>query len=78
MALRKVIKGRSIGERTQLLFDSDGGRSVRENFGKEDRGALTQEDNLKLQRRETRDFGGGTPYNSKFPWEPCHLTSFSQ
>ena len=66
---------------------------MRENFGKEDEGALTQEDNPKLQRRETRDFGGGTPYNNnisivqpynnkpnnnKLPWEPFHLTGFSQ
>ena len=33
----------------------------RENFGKEDEGALTREDSPKLQRRETGDFGGGTP-----------------
>ena len=39
-------------------------RSERENFGKEDEGALTQEDNPKLQRSETRDFGGGTPNNN--------------
>ena len=51
-------------ERTQLHFDRDGGRSVRENFSKNDGGALTREDNPKLQRRETGDFGGGTPYNN--------------
>ena len=50
----------------------------RENFGKEDGGALTQEDNPNLQRREIGDFGRGTPYSSKLPWELCHLTSFSQ
>ena len=70
-------------ERTQLHFDKDKGKSVRENFGKEDEGALTQEDNPKLQRRETREFSKGTPYSSrlyssKLPWEPCHLTGFSQ
>ena len=48
----------------QLHSDRDEGRSVRENFGEEDGGALTQEDNPKLQRRETGDFGGGTPYSS--------------
>ena len=61
---------------------------MRENFGEEDGGALTQEDNPKLQRRETGDFGRGTPYsssnnivqpyNNKLPWESCHLTGFSQ
>ena len=65
-------------ERTQLDFDRDRGRSVRENFGKEDGGVLTQEDSPKLQRRETGDFGRGTPYSNKLPWEPCHLTGFSQ
>ena len=70
-------------ERTQLHSDRDGGRSVREIFGEEDGGALTQEGSPKLQRRETGDFSGGTPYNSrlysrKMPWELCHLTGFSQ
>ena len=65
--------------------DRDIGRSVRDNFGEEDKGALTQEGSPKLQRRETRDFGGGTPYssnnrsyNNKMPWELCHLTGISQ
>ena len=51
-------------ERTQLHSNRDEGRSVRENLGEEDGGALTQEGSPKLQRRETRDFGGGTPYNN--------------
>ena len=64
-ALPKVIKEKSIGgEDTQLHSNRDRGRSVRENFGEEDGGALTREGNPKLQKRETGDFGGGTSYNN--------------
>ena len=50
---------------------------MRDNFGKEYGGALTQEDNTKFQRREIGEFGEGTPYNNNIPWDPCHLTGFS-
>ena len=75
-ALPKVIKERSIGGEDTVAFRQTQRRKCeRENFGEEDGGALTQEGNPKLQRRETGDFGGGTPYKGKLHWE---LTGFSQ
>ena len=91
--LRKVIKERSIGGEDKAAFRQRRRKCERESFGEEDGGALTQEDSPKLQKREIGDFGGGTPYSSsnntvqpynsksyssKLPWEPCHLTGFSQ
>ena len=75
----KVIKERSIGGEDIVAFQQRRRKKCeRENFGKEDGGALTQKENPKLQRRETGDFSEGTPYNNKLPWEPFHLIGFSQ
>ena len=64
-ALPKVIKERSIGGDDTVAFRQRRRKKCeRENFGKKDGGALTQEDSPKLQRRETRDFGGGTLYKN--------------
>ena len=64
-ALPKVIKERSIGGENIVAFRQRQWKKwERESFGEEDRGALTQEDKPKLQRRETWDFGGGTLYNN--------------
>ena len=67
-ALPKVIKERSIGGEDTIAFRQRRKKKCeRENFGEEDGGALTEEGSPKLQRRETREFGGGTPYNNKLP-----------
>ena len=60
----KFIKERSIGGEDIVAFrQRQRKKCERENFGEEDRATLIQKDNPKLYRRETRDFGGGTPYN---------------
>ena len=65
-ALPKVIKERSIGGEDTVAFQQRQRKKCeRENFGEEDRGALTQEGSSKLQSREIGDFGGGTPYNNR-------------
>ena len=70
-ALPKVIKERSIGGEDTVAFQQRRRKKCeRENIGKEDGRALTQEDNPKLLRRETRDIGGSTQYQ-----QPQHRTA---
>ena len=53
-ALPKVIKERSIGGKDTIAFrQRQRKKCERENFGKEDGGALTQEGSPKWQRRGT-------------------------